>query len=197
MQAVLVIVLFVSKLCSVSAQSAAVQPRQPVARTTAAAPAPPALAPPAANITSAWIATLRGAETAAVPATAGRAAAPVLPELAPEPALSPQQIQAGLLKHNGHPIFLTGVNIGNVQFIPFEGNPYGYPADRLRGILGQALADIAATGANSIRFWLHIDGSRSPAWGPQVTLSLRCGVSGIAYYVLTARGQHQRAAQFQ
>lgn len=79
---------------------------------------------------------------------------------------------ARLLRHNGREVFLTGVNFGNVQFLPFEGNPYGYPAAELRGILQAGLADIAATGANSIRFLLHIDGSRSPTWGP----------AGVSFY---------------
>jgi hypothetical protein len=56
-----------------------------------------------------------------------------------------------------------------VQFLPFEGNPYGYTAAEMRGILDTNFADIAATGANSVRFWLHIDGSRSPTWGTQVS----------------------------
>jgi hypothetical protein len=70
-----------------------------------------------------------------------------------------------MLQHNGRDIFLTGVNLGNVQFLPFEGNPYGMPAAELRRVLNQALAEIAATGANSVRFWLHIDGSRGPSLG--------------------------------
>lgn len=73
-----------------------------------------------------------------------------------------------LLQHNGQNIFLTGVNLGNVQFLPFEGNPYGYTAAEMRGILDANFADISATGANSVRFWLHIDGSQSPSWGNQV-----------------------------
>jgi hypothetical protein len=70
-----------------------------------------------------------------------------------------------MLQHNGRDIFLTGVNLGNVQLLPFEGNPYGLPAAELRSLVGSTLADIAATGANSVRIWLHIDGSRSPSWG--------------------------------
>jgi hypothetical protein len=70
-----------------------------------------------------------------------------------------------MLQHNGRDIFLTGVNLGNVQLLPFEGNPYGLPAAELRSLVNSALAEIAATGANSVRFWLHIDGSRSPSWG--------------------------------
>jgi hypothetical protein len=80
-------------------------------------------------------------------------------------------VAGGLLQHNGRELFLTGVNLGNVQFLPFEGNPYGVPADELRSVLDKALGEIAATGANSVRFWLHIDGSRSPTWGiDQVTV---------------------------
>lgn len=74
-------------------------------------------------------------------------------------------MQLNLIRHNGQDLFLTGVNIGSIQFLPFEGNPYGYSAGQMRAVLNNALADIAATGANSVRFWLHIDGSRSPNWG--------------------------------
>jgi hypothetical protein len=79
--------------------------------------------------------------------------------------------QSGLLTlADGQRAFLSGVNLGNVHFVPFAANPYGYTAARMRAILDGALADIAATGANSVRFWLHIDGRTSPSWGQhQVT----------------------------
>lgn len=87
---------------------------------------------------------------------------------------------ARLLRHNGKEVFLTGVNLGNVQFLPFEGNPYGYLAAELQGILQAGLAEVAATGANSIRFWLHIDGSRSPTWGPaEVSCTCVVGHTGV------------------
>lgn len=95
-------------------------------------------------------------------------AAAIIPAATQLPA-QPPTLPAQLLAHQGQSLFLTGMNLGNVQFLPFEGNPYGYTADQMRGILAAALRDIAATGSNSIRLWLHIDGSRSPAWGPQVS----------------------------
>jgi hypothetical protein len=99
-----------------------------------------------------------------------------------------------MLQHNGKDIFLTGVNLGNVQFLPFEGNQYGMPAAELRSMLGRALADISATGANSVRFWLHIDGRRSPTWGvDQVGVpgaanesSMHCMLHGSACCLLTS-----------
>jgi hypothetical protein len=113
----------------------------------------------------------------AAPSTAAPAAAPANASAAPSNAtlaataapaaacsLSPR-VAGGMLQHNGRDIFLTGVNLGNVQLLPFEGNPYGLPAAELRSMVDSALAEIAATGANSVRFWLHIDGSRSPSWG--------------------------------
>jgi hypothetical protein len=72
------------------------------------------------------------------------------------------------LTHNGQELFLTGVNLGNVQFLPFAGNPYGYSVQQMQSLLQVAFAELAAAGANSVRFWLHIDGSRSPAWSAQV-----------------------------
>jgi len=102
--------------------------------------------------------------TAAHSLPALQAATPAATQLAAAPT-SPLQ----LLTHRGQSLFLTGMNLGNVQFLPFEGNPYGYTADQMRGILAGALRDIAATGSNSIRLWLHIDGSRSPAWGTKVS----------------------------
>lgn len=79
---------------------------------------------------------------------------------------------ANLITHNNQSLFLTGVNLGNVIFVPFANNSYGLTAQQMRDTLSAAFADIAATGANSIRFWLHIDGSASPSWG---TVQVRNG----------------------
>jgi hypothetical protein len=136
-------------------EAAAAQPQAPVAV------AAPASATDAATATAA----ADGSAVADVDTDSVLAAAAARPR-------STAPTSAGLLKHNGEDIFLTGVNLGNVQFLPFEGNPYGYTAAEMRNILDTNFADIAATGANSVRFWLHIDGSRSPTWGNQVRACL-------------------------
>ncbi len=70
-----------------------------------------------------------------------------------------------LLEHKGQKVFLTGTNIGNVQFIPFRNSPYAHSEAELKAMLRKAFADLKDSGANSFRFWLHIDGSRSPSFG--------------------------------
>ncbi|MCX6127764.1 MAG: hypothetical protein NTX25_01710 [Proteobacteria bacterium] len=69
-----------------------------------------------------------------------------------------------LFEHRGQKIFLTGTNLGNVQFIPFRNSPYTHSEAELKDMLRKAFADLKASGANSFRFWLHIDGSRSPSF---------------------------------
>ncbi|WIA16053.1 hypothetical protein OEZ85_012780 [Tetradesmus obliquus] len=117
---------------------------------------------------------------------------------APQPACSRLPgVAGGLLQHNGRNLFLTGVNLGDVQFLPFEGNQYGLTADALRSVLDQAFAEIAATGANSVRFWLHIDGRRSPSWGydqatgQPMVLGLPSGfMADLKWLLSTAYQQH-------
>ncbi len=69
-----------------------------------------------------------------------------------------------LFEHRGKKLFLTGVNIGNIQFLPFSQSTYTHSAAELKEILRKAFADLKASGTNSVRFWLHIDGSQSPTW---------------------------------
>jgi hypothetical protein len=79
-----------------------------------------------------------------------------------------------LFTHKGKDLFLTGVNIGNVQFLPFSRAPYTHNEKELKQILVNAFKDLKDSGVNSIRFWLHIDGSENPEWsdkGPQALVS--------------------------
>ncbi|MCX6131461.1 MAG: hypothetical protein NTX25_20670, partial [Proteobacteria bacterium] len=69
-----------------------------------------------------------------------------------------------LFEHKGRKLFLTGVNLGNVQFLPFRNAPYAQSEAEIKDLLRKAFADLKASGANSFRFWLHIDGSRSPSF---------------------------------
>ena len=73
---------------------------------------------------------------------------------------------------DGKPFFMLGVNLGNVKFLPFsKANQYTHTPAELQAILDGALRDIAAAGGNTIRFWLHIDGSSSPEWDPATGLT--------------------------
>ncbi len=83
-----------------------------------------------------------------------------------------------LFEHRGKHIFLTGVNIGNVQFIPFKDNPYGSSEEEMRNLLRNAFKDLAASGVNSYRFWLHVDGSRNPSFDSKGTPA-EASVSGL------------------
>jgi hypothetical protein len=60
--------------------------------------------------------------------------------------------------------FLTGVNLGNIKLLPFAEAPYEQSPDQLRALLRRSFRDLHNAGANSIRFWLHIDGSLSPSF---------------------------------
>jgi len=80
----------------------------------------------------------------------------------PQPPQEPAQPE--LFEHNGRKLFLVGENLGNVQFLPFDKSPYVHSGPELKSILRASFQDLAASGANSFRFWLHIDGSQSPLW---------------------------------
>ena len=73
---------------------------------------------------------------------------------------------------DGKPFFMLGVNLGNVKFLPFsKATQYTHTPAELQAILEGALRDIAAAGGNTVRFWLHIDGSSSPEWDPATGLA--------------------------
>jgi len=77
---------------------------------------------------------------------------------------------------DGKPFFMLGVNLGNVKFLPFsKATQYTHTPAELQAILDGVLRDIAAAGGNTVRFWLHIDGSSSPEWDPSTGLA--AGVS--------------------
>ena len=69
------------------------------------------------------------------------------------------------------PRFLLGYNMGNVRFLPFARAPLNHTADQLRAMIHDALDDMADSGANAVRFWLHIDGSTNPEFGPDGLVS--------------------------
>jgi hypothetical protein len=180
LQAFLLAVLLAAACATPAVQAqtaAAVTPTKTTPGSTAVAPATPEKAsaaaatkatppPPAATNGAAVPKANTTGTTAPPPKTTPAAAAAATVKVSEAP--STPKGPTNMLRHNGKDIFLTGVNLGNVQFLPFEGNPYGYTPDQMCSVLATAFADIAATGANSFRFWLHIDGSRSPSWGMQV-----------------------------
>ncbi|HYX36422.1 MAG TPA: hypothetical protein VE954_25225 [Oligoflexus sp.] len=97
------------------------------------------------------------------------------------------QPQLELFEHRGQKIFLTGVNLGNVQFLPFRNAPYAHTEAELKELLRQAFADLKATGANSFRFWLHIDGSRSPQFQNGQVSGLPAGlIQDLQWLIQTA-----------
>jgi hypothetical protein len=92
-----------------------------------------------------------------------------------------------LFEHKGQKIFLTGVNLGNVQFLPFRNAPYTHSEAELKELLRKAFADLRATGANSFRFWLHIDGSRSPSFTNGQVSGLPAGlIEDLQWLIQTA-----------
>ncbi|HET9240799.1 MAG TPA: hypothetical protein VFO10_26275 [Oligoflexus sp.] len=92
-----------------------------------------------------------------------------------------------LFEHKGQKIFLTGVNLGNVQFLPFRNAPYSHSEAELKEMLRKAFADLKATGANSFRFWLHIDGSRSPSFTNGQVSGLPAGlIEDLQWLIQTA-----------
>jgi len=97
------------------------------------------------------------------------------------------QPELGLFEHKGRKIFLTGVNLGNVQFLPFRDAPYNHTEAELKELMKKAFADLKATGANSFRFWLHIDGSRSPLFQRGQVSGLPAGlIDDLKWLVQTA-----------
>lgn len=62
--------------------------------------------------------------------------------------------------------FWYGANLGNVNVFPFQGSPVSHSAAEVQRIVQSTISELAGTGANALRVWFHIDGSRSPAWDP-------------------------------
>ena len=60
--------------------------------------------------------------------------------------------------YNDKAIYLSGFNIAWLDFA----NDFGAGFDEAR--LRQALFDVSNAGGNSLRWWMHTDGSKSPGW---------------------------------
>lgn len=61
--------------------------------------------------------------------------------------------------HRGQELYLSGFNVAWFDFARDVG--MGLNEARLR----QALADLVASGGNTLRWWIHTDGSLTPEWG--------------------------------
>ncbi|MEY4549859.1 MAG: putative retaining b-glycosidase [Pseudomonadota bacterium] len=91
------------------------------------------------------------------------ACAASLPSAAPP--LSSQPPAAGVtappnrILFRGKPLYLSGFNIAWFDFASDVGK--GIDEARLR----QAASDLAKAGGNTLRWWIHTDGSRTPEWG--------------------------------
>ncbi len=63
------------------------------------------------------------------------------------------------IMYNGEKVYLSGFNVAWIDFAADFGA--GFNEAKLR----EALVDVSSSGGNSLRWWLHTDGSKSPEWG--------------------------------
>jgi mannan endo-1,4-beta-mannosidase len=63
------------------------------------------------------------------------------------------------IRHGGRDLYLSGFNIAWFDFAADIGK--GVDEARLR----QAIADLLAAGGNTLRWWIHTDGTTTPEWG--------------------------------
>lgn len=66
---------------------------------------------------------------------------------------------SGRIMYNGQAVYLSGFNIAWFSFAGDFGNGVNEPE------LRRALEDVSGAGGNSLRWWMHTDGSSSPGWG--------------------------------
>lgn len=72
----------------------------------------------------------------------------------------------------GEPIYLRGFNLAWLDFARDFG--HGFDEARLR----KALGDVRAAGGNSLRWWVHVDGSMTPEWGSVNGVPMVVGTGG-------------------
>jgi hypothetical protein len=78
----------------------------------------------------------------------------------PTPALrSEAEAPPSRVSHDGQELYLSGFNLAWFDFARDVGR--GLDEVRLR----QAIADLVAAGGNTMRWWIHSDGSLTPEWG--------------------------------
>jgi len=72
----------------------------------------------------------------------------------------------------GERVYLRGFNLAWLDFA----RDFGHSLDEAR--LRKALADVRAAGGNSLRWWVHVDGSTTPQWGAVEGVTLVVGPGG-------------------
>jgi mannan endo-1,4-beta-mannosidase len=103
--------------------------------------------------------------TAALPACGANASsmAPATPassgEDEPAPSARERLAPPTRIHHNGQDLYLSGFNIAWFDFAKDIG--HGIDEARLR----RAASDLAEAGGNTLRWWIHTDGSMTPEWG--------------------------------
>ena len=70
------------------------------------------------------------------------------------------------IRYNGQDLYLSGFNIAWFDFAQDFNVKDGNSSKGIQETkLNTAIADLKASGGNTLRWWIHIDGSTSPAWG--------------------------------
>lgn len=100
-----------------------------------------------------WVSLL-----AALPACAASlpSTAPSVPDIARN---SPESPAPSRIQRGGEELYLSGFNIAWFDFA----KDVGQGVDEVR--LRQAARDLADAGGNTLRWWIHTDGSTTPEWG--------------------------------
>lgn len=70
-----------------------------------------------------------------------------------------EEIRSDRIRYNGKDLYLSGFNIAWFNFANDVGS--GLNESRLRS----ALEDLSVSGGNTLRWWIHTDGSSTPQWG--------------------------------
>lgn len=96
--------------------------------------------------------------------TACGAGASSTPARSPSPTPPPAVEPAGpaplnRIRHRGRDLYLSGFNIAWLDFAKDIGQ--GLDEKRFR----QAASDLVAAGGNTLRWWIHTDGTTTPEWG--------------------------------
>jgi mannan endo-1,4-beta-mannosidase len=108
---------------------------------------------------------LEGLLLCAVASSACGAGAASAPPASPASAVGRGDAGTGVsavpnrIRHRGEELYLSGFNIAWFDFA----KDIGAGLDEAR--LHQAIADLVAAGGNTLRWWIHTDGTTTPEWG--------------------------------